>query len=143
MRSIAAVGAEVVEAMPFPDWLLPSSPFILALIAGGITLIVRKIRGPVVIQDLWAENRLLRKEMQEIRDEITAFRVERDAERKAQGIRDQTMNYGFIALSGFIERTHANKAKPQFTADEERAINAARDLLGADEWPTLNPNLAS
>lgn len=122
-----------------PDWLLPSSPFILALIAGGVTLLVRKIRGPVAVQDLWAENRLLRKEMGEIRVEVAAMRATYEAERRAQSQRDQTMNAGFIALSGFVERTHASKAKPQFTPEEERAINAARDLLGDDGWPTINP----
>lgn len=139
LRSVAAVGAEVINTMPFPDWLLPSSPFILAVIAGGVTLLVRKIRGPVAVQDLWAENRLLRKEMQEIRDQVMKMQLTYETERRAQSQRDQTMNSGFIALSNFVERSHTGRAKPQFTAEEERAINAARDLLGEDEWPTINP----
>lgn len=120
-----------------PDWLLPSSPFILAVIGGGVALIVRKIRGPVAVQDLWAENRLLRKEMSEIRSEVATLRKNYEEEKREQGIVNRTMGDGFVALSGYVQRTNVGKAKPSFTEEEERAIEAAKALLGDEIWATL------
>ncbi len=137
VQTFKAVGEETIESLQFPDWLLPSSPFILAVIAGVVTLIVRKIRGPVAVQDLWAENRLLRKEMSEIRAEVDLLRQAYEKEKKEQGIVNRTMGDGFVALSGYVQRTNLGKTKPAFTPDEEHAIEAAKALLGDDIWATV------
>lgn len=121
----------------FPDWLLPSSPFIIAAIGGAVAILVRKIRGPVAVQDLWNENRLLRKEMQEIREEVDEMRRAYQKEKEDQAAVNRTMGDGFVALSNFVQRTNSGKAKPAFTPDEERAIEAARALLGDDLWATV------
>lgn len=129
------VSAEDVS--DFPSWLLPSSPFIIALIGGIAALVVRLIRGPVQMQDLWAENRLLRKEMQDIRDEVEEMRKAYLSEKQEQMTINRTMGDGFVALSNFVQRTNSGKTKPAFTEEEDRAIQAARALLGDDLWATV------
>jgi hypothetical protein len=125
-----------------PEWWVgPFASILVAVIGGAVVLIVRKVRGPVVIQDLWAENRLLRKDIGELELrlglKIDALSMAHDAQLTVNRI----MGDGFDALSSYVERTSVvTKAKPVFTEEEHRAIERARALRADDSaWPTRPP----
>lgn len=111
-----------------PAWVGPTVLIVTAVIAliGGI--LVARTRRPVGITDLWAENRSLRNDMNEMDRKFTA-RIGQVVDRQ------QVIGKGFVALSNGIERA---KVKPILQDGEQELIDAARAAIDTDlEWNTV------
>lgn len=119
-----------------PGWVVPGASVLVAVIGALALMIVRLIRGPVAIQDLWTENRELRKDLKSLETKVDGL----IADRESQLTVNRIMGEGFDALSGYVERTTEHGMKPTYTHAEHTAIERAR-ALRSDEtaWTTLNP----
>jgi hypothetical protein len=119
-----------------PGWVVPGASVLVAVIGALALMIVRLIRGPVAIQDLWTENRELRKDLKSLETKVDGL----IADRESQLTVNRIMGEGFDALSGYVERTTEHGMKPTYTLSEHMAIERAR-ALRSDEtaWTTLNP----
>jgi hypothetical protein len=119
-----------------PGWVVPGASVLVAVIGALALMIVRLIRGPVAIQDLWTENRELRKDLKSLETKVDGL----IADRESQLTVNRIMGEGFDALSGYVERTTEHGMKPTYTHVEHMAIERAR-ALRSDEtaWTTLNP----
>lgn len=119
-----------------PDAFIgPIAVVVSALVGGLVALIVRKVRGPVAVQDLWAENRSLRKDIADVETRLGAKIDNLQRGHDAQAKISRVMGDGFDALSSAVERM---SPKPKFTPDEHRAIEAARALRDDDGlWSTV------
>lgn len=112
---------------------------IVALVGGMVTLIVRFVRGPVQVQDLWKENRDLRTEMKGLEDRLTA-RIETLQKTLSDQATDASvLAEGFDALSNYVERTSGGR-RPSFNPEELEPIERARALRGDARWNTFNPH---
>lgn len=114
-----------------PGWLVSLSPLIVALIGALALVVVRLIRGPVTIQDLWAENRKLREDLTTVQGQVRGLMRASNTQLSVNRI----MGEGFDALSNAVERS----AVPiHYTPHEHEAIDRARALRSDDDlWFTL------
>lgn len=119
-----------------PPWVVPGVTVLVALISATALIIVRRTRGPVAIQDLWAENRLLRSDMTTLSTKVDGLIADRTSQLKVNRI----MGEGFDALSGYVERTTERGKKPSYTSEEHAAIEQARALRSGSSWPAPTPN---
>lgn len=114
-----------------PAWVIPGASVMVALIGALALVIVRKIRGPVAIQDLWDENRKLRADVDKLGEKVDGLIESRETQLNV----NRVMGEGFDALSHGIERL---EVKPSFTRTEHAAIERAR-AVRSDEtiWLTV------
>ena len=120
-----------------PGWVGPLVATVVALVGAAGLIIVRKVRGPVAIQDLWAENRKLREEMETLDQKVDRlFQAS-----QMQLTVNRIMGDGFDALSNYVERDAAQSGRPPaFTKPEHTAIERARALRSDDtQWTTHQP----
>lgn len=120
-----------------PESLIgPAATLAVAAIGALGLIIVRRLRGPVTVQDLWAENRSLRDDLTEVSRKVD--QLVRN-EQVQLGV-NRIMGEGFDALSGYVERTSDEAGiKPAYTRAEHESIERARALRGDDAiWPTGN-----
>ena len=117
-----------------PAWVAPVASLCVAVIGATALVIVRKIRGPVTIQDLWAENRQLREDLDAISSKVDTL----VAGRETQLTVNRIMGEGFDALSAYVERDSEERGTtPAFTRAEHNAIDRARALREDDSiWTT-------
>lgn len=116
-----------------PGWAIPGASVMVALIGAVALLVVRRVRGPVTIQDLWKENRQLRTDLEKTDAKVEALM----RSQQTQITINRVMGEGFDALSGGVERM---SVKPTFTPVEHDAISRARALRQDDLiWATLQP----
>lgn len=136
--SIAAAAAVVTsENSEIPPWLVPLTTFVGTVIGAIALVIVRKVRGPVTVQDLWAENRLLRSDVDTQGRQIQALMQAQNTQINV----NQDIGFGFDALLQYIDRTDTD---PDFTVNERSAIDRARALRDDQTlWQTVNPLLDS
>jgi hypothetical protein len=114
-------------------WIVPGATLLSAIIGGVVLIIVRRSRGPVAIQDLWTENRLMRNEMTALAAKVDGL----IADRASQLTVNRIMGEGFDALSGYVERTTEQGMKPSYTPAEHTAIERARALRSdGAAWPS-------
>lgn len=120
------------------QWIALASPFVVAAISAAALVIVRRLKGPVTIQDLWAENRQLRTDLDAVSQKVDRLVQGRETQLAVNRI----MGEGFDALSAYVERdTDARDTKPVFTRAEHDAIARARALRDDDSvWITQNPH---
>jgi hypothetical protein len=137
MTALAFVVAVAVGATSdgdLPGWVIPGATVIAALLGATALVIVRKVRGPVAIQDLWAENRLQRTEMTAMNLRVDALVSGRESDRNIIRI----ISEGFRALSDVVDRQVHNGVQPKIFPDEEKAIERARAVVDDDDlWNTL------
>lgn len=118
-----------------PPWSVPVASVVGAAIAGTALIIVRKVRGPVTVQDLWAENRQLRADVDIQGQQIQALMRAQNTQINV----NQDIGFGFDAVLNYIDRT---VAEPEFTVNERSAIDRARALREDQTlWQTFNPML--
>jgi hypothetical protein len=125
--------------LTIPDYVVgPAATLLVGLITTLGLLVVRKLRGPVTVQDLWAENRQLRTDLDAVSQKVDGLVRYRETQLTVNRI----MGEGFDALSGYVERTSAEAGvKPEFTSAEHDAVERARALRSNDElWNTLQQN---
>jgi hypothetical protein len=117
-----------------PAWLAPVATLAVGVISAAALVIVRRIRGPVTIQDLWGENRQLRKDLDAISRKVDALLLSRETQLNI----NRVMGEGFDAQSALIERTGTATF---LTPQEQSAIDKARALRDDDDlWNTLQHN---
>ena len=117
-----------------PSWVAPVATVAVALISAVALVIVRRIRGPVTIQDLWGENRQLRKDLDAISRKVDALLLSRETQLNI----NRTMGEGFDAQAALIERT---RVADGFTPQEATAVGRARAMREDDDlWNTLQHN---
>lgn len=118
-----------------PGWLVTASPWIVAAIGAAAVVLVRLIRGPVTIQDLWKENRQLRADIAELSTKVNTLA----AAQATQFAVNRIQGEGFDALLAAVERSGV---KLNFTPQERESIAKARALRADDElWNTLQRNI--
>lgn len=117
-----------------PAWVAPAAVLGAALVSAIALIIVRKVKGPVTIQDLWAENRQLRKDLNAVSAKVDTLVQVRDTERADS----RTVGEGFDALAAYVDRdSEARGAAPLFTRIERAAIDAAKRVRDGDSaWNT-------
>lgn len=131
---IAGLLAAAAKGVDLSAWLVPGATVLAAALGAVGLLVVRIVRGPVTIQDLWKENRQLR---------IDLAKTDAKVDRLMQSYQHQmtvnrVMGEGFDALSNYVERTSG--AVPSFTWQEREAVERARALRSDDlKWATLQP----
>lgn len=132
IAALLNAAADVAAAVPW--WVSPAAVVVAAVLSAAALVIVRKVRGPVEIQDLWRENRQLRADLAE-----TDAKVERLLQSSQHQMTvNRVMGEGFDALSNYVERTSG--AAPAFTLQEREAVQRARALRSDDlKWATLQP----
>ena len=117
-----------------PAWVAPVATVAVALISATALVIVRRIRGPVTIQDLWGENRQLRKDLDAISRKVDGLLLSRETQLNL----NRTMGEGFDAQAALIERT---RVADGFTPQEVTAVERARAMRQDDDlWNTLQHN---
>lgn len=135
LAAITAKGGDL------PAWVIPTATVVAAALGAAALVIVRRMRGPVAIQDLWAENRSLRADLKGMNDRLqtTDAKVERLMRSYQHQITvNQAMGEGFDALSNYVERTSGSS--PAFTQWEHDAVQRARALRSDDLiWATQQP----
>jgi hypothetical protein len=116
-------------------YIIPGASILVALISAAVLVIVKRTRGPVAIQDLWDENRQLRKDLDAVSRKVDGLISDRENQLTVNRI----MGEGFDALSAVVERTTAETGiAPAFTPQEHAAVERARALRSDDElWNTL------
>lgn len=120
---------------PLPGWVIPGASVAVAMIGAAALIIVRRTRGPVAIQDLWAENRQLRSDMTSLENKVDKL----IASKESQLTVNRIMSEGFDALSSYVERSTEPGKHPSYTYAEHTAIERARALRSDDElWNTIN-----
>jgi len=118
-----------------PGYVIPGASVLVAIIGAIALIIVRRTRGPVAIQDLWAENRQLRTDMTSLEAKVDKL----IASKETQLTVNRIMSEGFDALSGYVERITERGKKPTYTQTEHMAIERARALRSDDDlWTTIN-----
>lgn len=117
-----------------PWWVAPAAVVAAAAISALALVIVRKLKGPVTIQDLWAENRQLRTDLNAVSAKVETLIQVRATERAESRI----VGEGFDALSAAVDRdSEARGTAPLFTPRERAAIDAARRVRADDTvWNT-------
>lgn len=114
-----------------PAWVPIASPWVVAAIGALALLLVRKLRGPVTIQDLWAENRSLRADLTTVQDQVNALITASNTQLAV----NRTLGDGFDAMTAAVERSEVDI---HFTRAEQEAIDRARALRGDERrWDTL------
>lgn len=114
-----------------PGWVVPLASIIVAVVGAVGLIVVRRTRGPVAIQDLWAENRQLRADLQALEEKVDGLLHTRETQLTVNRI----MGEGFDALSAGVARL---TSQPTFTPAELAAISRARALREDDDlWNTL------
>lgn len=114
-----------------PSWLVIASPWIVAAIGAAALIIVRKVRGPVTIQDLWAENRTLRKDVTTLQAQVSGLIRASTTQLSV----NRVMGEGFDALHSAVDRSEVHIT---YTRAERDAIARARALRDDDDlWNTL------
>lgn len=113
-----------------PAWVAPAAVVLAAVVSATALIIVRRVRGPVTIQDLWAENRQLRTDLDAVSVKVDRLIGDRDEKHRVNRI----IGDGFDAFEHAIERAGVVLS---FTRLEEQALERAR-LLRADDsvWDT-------
>jgi len=113
-----------------PAWVAPAAVVAAALVSAAALIIVRRVRGPVTIQDLWAENRQLRKDLDVVSGKVDTLIEDRDEKHRVNRI----IGEGFDALDNAVERAGVAL---RFTRLEEQALDRARALRADDSvWNT-------
>lgn len=117
-----------------PWWVAPAAVVAAAAISALALVIVRKLKGPVTIQDLWAENRQLRTDLNAVSAKVETLIQVRATERAESRI----VGEGFDALSAAVDRdSEARGTAPLFTPRERAAIDAAKRVRADDTvWNT-------
>lgn len=106
-----------------PWWVAPAAVVVAAIVSATALVIVRKLKGPVTIQDLWAENRQLRTDLNAVSAKVDTLVQVRATERAES----RTVGEGFDALSAYVDRdSEARGTAPLFTRSERAAIEAAK-----------------
>lgn len=107
---------------------------IVAVIASGGLVLIRLMRKPVDIQELWAENRALRVEVNGLRDRIdeTENRFEeRDRGRmRLIGVLSSGMDVLWHYLELVRTQWPGPSPMPELSAGEHTIIDAARHMRG-------------
>lgn len=116
-----------------PPWTGVAATVGIAVIGAISALVVRKVRGPVTIQELWAENRALRAEFTLLDSKVDKL----IAHSNAQGIVIRAIGAGFEAQANGIDRL---AVQPTFTSKEQAAIRHARELLNDETFWSIIPN---
>lgn len=127
-------------AVELPPWAGPV--FTLAGLIGGwvIAVVLKVLRGPVEVKDLWTENRALRAELGSLRADhtgrIDAVNAKVDKllrERQTQRTYNRAFADGFDAQSRLIERmVDETGVRPKYGPGEHEAIERARALPRVD-----------
>lgn len=117
-----------------PWWVAPAAVVGAALVSAIALVIVRKLKGPVTIQDLWAENRQLRTDLNAVSAKVDTLVQVRATERAESRI----VGEGFDALAAYVDRdAEARDTVPLFTPRERAAIEAAKRVREDDTvWNT-------
>jgi hypothetical protein len=139
---LATAAAPAAIADPgFGPFIVPAAMVVVALLGIISALLVRVIRGPVEVRDLWTENRTLRADLEKVDGKVDTLIAEGRKREEAQHKINRTMGDGFDALSNFVEREAIRIGQPPaFTSDERIAVEKARALRGDDiSWPTFTP----
>jgi len=115
---ILTAATETAEA-GVPWWVGPAVAITVAVLGALGLIITRIVRGPVEIKDLWAENRLLRADVDLLMKE-----------RKVQQTFNRIVGKGYDALSNVVERmTEETGIQPKYQGTEHDDIARARALL--------------
>ena len=117
-----------------PWWVAPAAVVAVATVSAIALVIVRKLKGPVTIQDLWAENRQLRTDLNAVSAKVDTL-VQVRATERAEG---RIVGEGFDALAAYVDRdSEARGTAPLFTPRERAAIDAAKRVREDDTvWNT-------
>lgn len=113
-----------------PIWAGPTFTLIGVVITALGLVINNLIRKPTQVTDLWAENRNLRSEVNQIREAVDKLLRERDTQRTY----NRAFADGFDAQSRIIERMIGETGvHPKYGPGEHEAIERARALRAAVE----------
>lgn len=123
--AVALIIAAETSGPELPPWVGVGATILCAVIAALGVVIVRLLRGPVEVKDLWAENRLLRTDLARVEGKVDALLRDREKQITV----NRTMVDGFDALSNYVEReAEAAGRPPRFTRAEHEAIETAKAL---------------
>lgn len=117
-----------------PWWVAPAAVVVAAVVSATALIVVRKVKGPVTIQDLWAENRQLRTDLDAVSQKVDT--LVRQGETRLNVSR--VYQAAFNAQESAIDRHVADGgARPMLTRSEHDAIERARRLEDDDSiWNT-------
>lgn len=117
-----------------PWWVAPAAVVIAAVVSATALVIVRKIKGPVTIQDLWAENRQLRTDLDAVSRKVDTLVRRGETQLNVTRIYREANTAHEAAIDRHVAE---GGTRPTLTRAETEAIERAR-RLDADEtiWNT-------
>lgn len=124
--------AAAVDGGTIGQFLGPSITVGVAVIGALALIIVRLTRQPVEVRDLWAENRALRADLNDVEAKVGILMQERGRQADV----NRTVGEGFDATLSYIDRESEREGHPpRFTRSEREAIDRARALRNeVSDW---------
>lgn len=140
----------IAAPIELPVWAGPTFTLAGVVITASVFVIVKLLRGPVEVKDLWGENRELRAEVKAVRAStdaaIASVNLKLDSllrEREIQRTYNRAFADGFDAQSRIIERmVQETGVHPKYGPGEHEAIERARALrlaVESEEGDDLSP----